>query len=81
MTGQSAKSSPVILFYVQHLLGIGHVFRATRVGRARADAGATVHMVWGGTRLPSIDTSELEMHFLEPVRVADASFQDLVVAA
>ncbi len=71
---------PVVLFYVQHLLGIGHVFRATRVGKALAKAGARVHMVWGGTRLPSIDTSGLEMHYLEPVRVADTNFQDLVEA-
>lgn len=71
---------PVVLFYVQHLLGIGHVFRATRVGKALAKAGARVHMVWGGTRLPSIDTTGLEMHYLEPVRVADTNFQDLVEA-
>lgn len=81
MNDKPAARRPVILFYVQHLLGIGHVFRATRVGRELAKAGAQVQMVWGGTRLPSIDTSGLEMHFLEPVRVADAGFQDLVDTA
>ena len=80
MSASPASRPPVVLFYVQHLLGIGHVFRATRVGRELARAGAEVHMVWGGTRLPSIDTQGLEMHFLEPVRVADAGFQDLVDA-
>jgi predicted glycosyltransferase len=73
-------AQPVVLFYVQHLLGIGHVFRATRVARALADAGAAVHLVWGGTRLPSIDLSGLIVHFLPPVRSQSEGFAALVHA-
>lgn len=69
---------PVVLFYVQHLRGIGHVFRATRVARELARAGADVHLVWGGTRLPSIDLSGLKTTWLEPVKVADDSYSELV---
>ncbi|MFZ1816025.1 MAG: glycosyltransferase [Rhizobiaceae bacterium] len=69
---------PVILFYVQHLLGIGHVFRATRIARELVKRGALVHMAWGGTRLPSIALEGLAMTFLEPVRVSGADFQNLV---
>jgi len=69
---------PVVLFYVQHLLGIGHVFRATRVARALARAGATVHVAWGGTRLPSIDLDGLEMLWLPPVKADGAMFKELV---
>lgn len=69
-----------VLFYVQHLLGIGHVFRATRVARAMVKAGFKVHMVWGGTRLPSIDLSGLDMIWLEPVRAGDSYIADLVNA-
>jgi len=70
--------SPVVLSWVQHLHGIGHVFRATRIARALAEAGARVHLAWGGTRIPSIDLAGLDVTFLEPVRTADARFQDLV---
>ncbi|MEZ5872474.1 MAG: glycosyltransferase [Nitratireductor sp.] len=75
MTGR-----PVILFYVQHLLGIGHVFRATRIARELVRHGALVHMVWGGTRLPKMNTDGLEMTWLDPVRVDGADFQNLVNA-
>ena len=44
-----------VLFYVQRLLGIGHVFRATRIARALASAGARVHLAWGGSVPRSLD--------------------------
>ncbi len=72
------SAKPVVLFYVQHLLGIGHVFRATRVARALAAVGAKVHLVWGGTRMPSMDFSGLEVTFLPPVRSIGESFSGLV---
>lgn len=71
-------SAPVVFFYVQHLLGIGHVFRATRVARALTRAGARVHVAWGGTRLPSIDLDGLEMLWLPPVKADGAMFRQLV---
>lgn len=67
-----------VLFYVQHLLGIGHVFRATRVARALADAGARVHLAWGGSVPQSLDLRGLEVTFLEPVRADSAGFERLV---
>ncbi|MGI9402155.1 MAG: glycosyltransferase family protein [Rhizobiaceae bacterium] len=70
--------NPTVLFYVQHLLGIGHVFRATRVARALVGAGFKVYMVWGGTRLPSINLDGLDMIWLEPVKAGDAHIVDLV---
>ena len=69
---------PVILFYVQHLRGIGHVFRATRIARQLAAAGARVHLAWGGSRIPSMDLQGLEVTWLEPVKVADDSYSLLV---
>lgn len=73
MTGR-----PVVFFYVQHLHGVGHVFRASRIARALARSGAKVHLIWGGTRLPAIDLTGLEMVWLDPLRSADASFTELV---
>jgi predicted glycosyltransferase len=74
----SAGQGRSILFYVQHLLGIGHVYRATRVARALVRHGFSVHIAWGGTRLPSIDLAGLEVTWLEPVRAADAEIAALV---
>lgn len=67
-----------VLFYVQHLLGIGHVFRATRVARALVKAGARVHLAWGGSVPRSVDLQGLEVTFLEPVRSDGARFERLV---
>ena len=72
------KPGPVVFFYVQHLLGIGHVYRATRVARGLARAGARVHLVWGGTRQQSIDLSGLVVSYLDPVRTAGEHFAGLV---
>ena len=41
-----------VLFYVQHLLGIGHVARASRVAGALAEDGFAVTVVTGGTAVP-----------------------------
>ncbi len=67
----------VVMFYVQHLLGVGHVYRATRIARGLAKAGFQVHLVWGGTKLPDFELSGMTVHFLDPVRAGDASFSDL----
>ena len=68
------------MFYVQHLLGVGHVYRATRIARALAKQKFQVHLVWGGTQLPGFDFSDFEVHYLPPVRTGDASFSDLLHA-
>jgi predicted glycosyltransferase len=41
-----------VLFYVQHLLGVGHLARAARVARAVQDAGMQVTLVSGGLPVP-----------------------------
>ena len=41
-------SGPRVLFYVQHLLGIGHLARASRVANALVESGFAVTMVTGG---------------------------------
>ncbi len=76
MTG-TAKL-PVVFFYVQHLLGIGHVFRSTRVARALARMGCETHLIWGGTPVPDLDVTGLQVKYLTAVRSRDASFGELV---
>ncbi len=48
-------SAPKVLFYVQHLLGIGHLKRATTLARAMNDLGLKVTLVSGGDFVPVID--------------------------
>jgi len=69
-----------VLFYVQHLLGVGHVYRATRIAHGLTRAGFEVHLVWGGTELPGFDFLGLHVHHLTPVRTRDVSFSQLLHA-
>jgi predicted glycosyltransferase len=45
-------SGPRVLFYVQHLLGIGHLARASRIAGALAADGFEVTVVTGGVPVP-----------------------------
>jgi predicted glycosyltransferase len=67
------------LFYVQHLLGIGHLQRALRIVEALAREGIEVTLVSGG-ELPALvaSASAKRVVQLAPVRSADASFKGLV---
>ena len=68
-----------VLFYVQHLLGIGHLRRALHLVGALARRGHPVTLVSGGERLPELAGAAAERVVqLAPVRARDASFKDLV---
>lgn len=70
---------PKVMFYVQHLLGIGHVFRAMRVAKGLARAGCEVHVVWGGVKISTMDTDGINMHYLQAVHVSDEDFKALLL--
>ena len=70
---------PTVMFYVQHLLGIGHVFRAMRVAKGLARAGCETHIIWGGTKISTMDTQGIHMHHLEAVHVENEDFKSLVM--
>ena len=63
-----------IFFYVQHLLGIGHLRRAATLGRALADAGFEVSLVSGGVPVRGIAVGVQ----LPPASAADLSFKTLL---
>jgi len=68
-----------VLFYVQHLLGIGHVQRAFRLADAVAREGITVTLVSGGEPPPGgICMQSARIVQLAPIRASDASFKELV---
>ncbi|MEM1199276.1 MAG: glycosyltransferase [Pseudomonadota bacterium] len=47
--------SAKVLFYVQHLLGIGHVVRSSRIARALVRADFQVTIAYGGKPLEGVD--------------------------
>ncbi len=67
-----------VFFYVQHLWGVGHVYRASRIARAMARHGFGVHLIWGGTRLPGFNLEGVKTRYLTPVRTSDVSFSQLL---
>lgn len=71
-----------VLFYVQHLLGIGHLRRALHLVEGMAREGLAVTLVSGGEPLPELaGASARRIVQPPPVRARDASFRDLVDSA
>jgi len=68
------------LFYVQHLLGTGHVVRAVALARALAARDVDVCLVVGNALPATLDTQGLTIEHLPSVRAADATFFRLVAA-
>ena len=70
-----------IMFYVQHLLGIGHLARALRLTRHLQQAGMDVTIVSGGMPHPFADLHGENLVQLAPVRAADVEFSRLLDAS
>ncbi|MEN0118881.1 MAG: glycosyltransferase [Agrobacterium cavarae] len=79
-TATDATQAPRVFFYVQHLLGIGHIARASRVAHALVADGFDVTMVTGGTPVPGFPGEGIRHVELPPVAVADGNFAGLVDA-
>lgn len=67
-----------LLFYVQHLLGIGHLKRAATLTRALTAAGLDVTVVSGGMDVPGVDLGGARFVQLAATRATDVSFKTLV---
>ena len=65
-----------VMFYVQHLLGIGHLARASRIAEAMAARGMTVTMVTGGLPVPGFPAPGIPNLTLPPI-VAAQGFSGL----
>ena len=66
-----------ILFYVQHLQGVGHVFRAARIVRALVAEGFGVDVAYGGEPIDGFDIPGARIHYLPPVRAGGEVFNRL----
>lgn len=69
--------SPKVFFYVQHLLGIGHLARASRIAAALRKEGFSVTMVTGGLPLEGFPAEGIDHIQLEPAVTAGDSFSKL----
>lgn len=71
-------TSPKVFFWVQHLLGIGHLKRTATLSRAFRRAGMEVTIVSGGHDVPGLDIADAKLVQLPPVRAADKYFKVLI---
>lgn len=71
-------SGPRVFFYVQHLLGIGHLARASRIVRALVDDGFAVTLVTGGMPVDGFPGPGIDHVALPAIAVGDGGFSALV---
>ncbi len=69
-----------VLFYVQHLLGIGHLKRAATIARALAAQDLGVTIVSGGHDIPGLNLGDAHLVQLPSTRATDLYFKELVDA-
>jgi predicted glycosyltransferase len=69
-----------VLFYVQHLLGIGHLARASLIADALHAQGAEVTMVTGGEPVPGLPGKHVRIIQLPSLRAGPEGFSQLVDA-
>lgn len=70
-------NAPKIFFYVQHLLGIGHLARASRIASAMVADGFDLRLVTGGAPVASFPEPGIDQIALPPVVASDAGFGGL----
>lgn len=66
-----------VFFYVQHLLGIGHLRRAATLARALASRHFDVLLVSGGAPLADLMLDGVRFHQLPPLRAANEGLKEL----
>ena len=66
-----------VFFWVQHLLGIGHLRRTLSLARAAAAAGIETVVASGGLPAPGADPGGATLVQLPPVRAVDRYFKQL----
>ncbi len=73
-----SRVSRGVLFYVQHLLGVGHVMRAATIARTMCAAGLDVTVVLGGSKVLVADFGPARIVRLPSVRSDGSNFKILL---
>ncbi len=74
---QTNASKRRVLFYVQHLLGIGHLARASRIAAALVESGFSVTLVTGGAPVSGFPGRGVEHVQLPAVVASKSGFSSL----
>ena len=69
---------PRVLFYVQHLVGLGHDARTAAITRKLVQLGAEVTRVSGGFEDVELDLSCARYATLPPLKASNPSYETLV---
>jgi predicted glycosyltransferase len=69
------------LIYVQHLLGIGHLARVSRIARALSEDRIDVTLVSGGVPVAGFPGRSVQLVQLPAIRSRDTAFSELVDSA
>ena len=67
-----------VLYYVQHLLGVGHVFRTMRIVEALTRSGFVVDVIHGGEKLANVTACGAKVHFLPALTSDKGDFSKLI---
>lgn len=73
-------NAPRLFFFVQNLLGIGHVVRAARLSKAFLAAGAKVTLASGGVPVAGLDFGAVDNIDLPAIKAGPGGFSDLRLA-
>ncbi len=68
-------TAPKVMIYVQHLLGIGHIRRASVIAKAVAARGGDCVFVSGGLPQPDLDLGGARLEQLPPAFCRDERFE------
>jgi predicted glycosyltransferase len=74
----AVRQAMPVLFWVQHLLGTGHLRRAATLARAMAERGLRVVIASGGPPASWLVGQGIEVVQLPPVRASDLAFTSLL---
>ena len=69
---------PRVFFYVQHLLGVGHLMRAAAIAKATAALDINVLLVSGGLPHRGLDLGRAELFQLPPLSTQGTTYATLV---
>ena len=67
-----------VLFWVQHLLGSGHLKRVARIASVLAESGTASVIASGGMPVATLDTGKARLVQLPAIRAGDEGFSTLV---
>lgn len=70
-------SEPRVFFYVQHLLGVGHLARASRIASALAADSFDVTVITGGSQVPGFPGPDVKSIALPILLAGNAGFSGL----